>query len=461
MVFSSAIFLFFFLPTVILVNFLLPQKYQNGFLLLASTLFYFFGEPWYSLLLLFSISLNYFFGIIIGALKNEKTKKWGLSIAISIHLLTLIYYKYFEFLLSSFHLKSYTLFELEEIILPIGISFYTFQGISYLVDVYRNPSEVQRNFFSLGLYISFFPQLIAGPIVRYNTIAQQLVSRETTAELFSSGAMKFIRGLAKKLIFANTFAVVADNIMVQENYGNTPTAMAWLGIICYSLQIYYDFSGYSDMAIGLGRIMGFKFEENFNHPYISSSIQEFWRRWHISLSSWFKEYVYIPLGGNRKGVFRTYINLLVIFFLTGIWHGASWNFIVWGLFHGAFIILERIDTISFERIPSFLKRLYALSIILLGWVFFKTETLPDAMEYIHRLVIWNKEGDLTALLYVNNRFLFIFTLGIVFCSPFIKNKIQLMTQNQFLVLAFHAILLFFAIVELSTTSYNPFIYFRF
>jgi alginate O-acetyltransferase complex protein AlgI len=468
MVFSSTIFLFLFLPIIILGNFLLNQKYRNTFLFIGSLFFYFWGEKSLTIIMLSSILINYFSGIGISYLQKQKRSvKPLLTLAIIANLSFLLYYKYFDFFLdniSYFGFKS--AFEDSEIILPIGISFFTFQGISYLIDLYRKDVSCQKNIIHLGLYISFFPQLIAGPIIRYHDIASELKSRIITRNLFTEGLVRFIRGLAKKVIIANSLALIADQTF-DIAPTDLPTTVAWLGIICYTLQIYFDFSGYSDMAIGLGKMLGFNFKENFNYPYISKSIKEFWRRWHISLSTWFKDYLYIPLGGSRKGALLTYRNLLIVFFITGFWHGASYNFIFWGLFHGAFLILEKTKGSLIEKLPNIIKHIYVLLVVIVGWVFFRAETFNDAIVYLQHLFTPTTDGNYIPFIYVNNYFVFVLCLAIIFAAPVRKIISQKFTPEKFEAIqlistyGFHFVLFLFSIMELAQSSYNPFIYYRF
>lgn len=349
MVFSSQIFIFVFLPIALIIYFLianllskfLRQSIKNYILLLLSLLFYCWSGINYITLLLISIFINYICGIIIDNFKNKGTlSKLTLIIGVLFNLLILFYYKYFNFSASIINNIFNSAISLRDIILPLGISFITFQGISYIVDIYRGDAVSNKNPLETALYITFFPKLVSGPIIKYKDFASQLKNRKESLKYFSYGIERIIIGLSKKVIISDILGETVDNIFTLSKSGiDTPTA--WIGIICYTLQIYFDFSGYTDTAIGLGSLFGFKFIENFNYPYISKSITEFWRRWHISLSTWFKEYLYIPLGGNRKGKFRTYLNLFIVFFSTGIWHGASFNFIVWGLWHGLFMIIER------------------------------------------------------------------------------------------------------------------------
>ena len=468
MVFSSTIFLFLFLPIILLGNFLLKQKYRNTFLFIGSILFYFWGEKTLTIIMLSSILINYTSGIGISYLqKKERPVKPLLTLAIIANLSFLFYYKYFDFFIDNIsYLGFKSSFEDSEIILPIGISFFTFQGISYLVDLYRKDVTCQKNIIHLGLYISFFPQLIAGPIIRYHDIASELKSRIITRNLFTEGLVRFIRGLAKKVIIANTLALIADQTF-EIAPTDLPTTVAWLGIICYTLQIYFDFSGYSDMAIGLGKMLGFNFKENFNYPYISRSIKDFWRRWHISLSTWFKDYLFIPLGGSRNGTFLTYRNLLIVFFITGFWHGASYNFIFWGLFHGAFLIFEKTKGSLLNKLPNIIKHIYVLLVVIVGWVFFRVESFNDALVYLQHLFSPTTDGNYIPFIYVNNYFLFVLSLAIVFATPVRKLISQKFNSDKFESIrlvstyGFHFALLLFSIMELAQSSYNPFIYYRF
>lgn len=472
MVFSSTVFLFLFLPLVLAINFLLKQTYRNFFLLLASLVFYAWGEGILVLLMLFSISINYLTGLGIAYYLNQNSivSKWCLGLGVALNLALLLYYKYANFLVEIIQeLGLYVDYDHTNILLPIGISFFTFQGISYLVDVYCKETQVQKNLFHLGLYISFFPQLIAGPIVRYHDIAEEIKERTTNTKLFAAGVIRFIRGLAKKVLIANNAALIADQVFSVSG-SELSTISAWLGILCYTIQIYFDFSGYSDMAIGLGKMLGFNFKENFNYPYISKSIQEFWRRWHISLSTWFRDYLYIPLGGNRNGLGRTYFNLILVFFITGLWHGASWNFIFWGLFHGLFLILERSNVFQTKKWPKLIQHLYVLAVVVVGWVFFRAENLTEGFRYLGSLASISAGDNLTALVYVNPYSITMLLLALVFSIPIREYTNNYIESKQMLFLKsfykkgtylFYLVLLGFSIIELAQSSYNPFIYFRF
>ncbi|MBQ9513060.1 MAG: MBOAT family protein, partial [Lachnospiraceae bacterium] len=379
-------FLWIFLPVVLVINLLLGRipgkkiQLQNIWLLLVSLFFYAWGEPFYVLLLMFSVVMNYCAGLLMERYAHKK----GLILAgdVVLNLALLGYFKYCNFFLNTLdHLLPFINLPRTKIALPIGISFFTFQAMSYVIDLYRGRYRAQKNLFNLALYISFFPQLIAGPIVKYRDIDTQIMGREVTVEKFAFGVRRFIYGLGKKVIIANIMAQSVDKLFAIDASQMT-TKAAWLGALFYTLQIYYDFSGYSDMAIGLGKMFGFDFLENFNYPYIADSIKDFWRRWHISLSSWFKEYLYIPLGGNRKGEARTYINLFIVFAVTGLWHGASWNFVGWGLYHGMFLIIERIGFSKVvEKLGPF-RYAYAFLVAMIGWIFFRVESVGDGLNMV-------------------------------------------------------------------------------
>ncbi len=378
MVFSSLIFLFAYLPAVWLIYFITPRKGKNLTLFLVSLLFYAWGEPIYVLLMLASVTLAYFFGLVIGEYRVEKPRRAKLFTVLSVcvSLSFLLFFKYYNFFAQNLsRLPVVTIPTIAGLALPIGISFYTFQIISYTVDVYRGECAAQKNYINFGAYVTLFPQLIAGPIVRYTDIDEQLISRRETVDDFAAGILRFVVGLAKKVIIGD--ALAAGFVYFQDSGAVEATVLgAWLTVILYSLHLYYDFSGYSDMAIGLGKMFGFRFPENFNYPYISRSITEFWRRWHISLSSWFREYVYIPLGGNRVGTFKRYRNLAIVWLLTGFWHGADWNFVLWGVYFAVILILERAFLLrSLEKAPRIVGHLYSLFLIGVGFLIFSHSDL--------------------------------------------------------------------------------------
>ena len=462
MIFSSTLFLFIFLPLTLLIYYAIPKKYvmaKNIELLIASLIFYAWGEPKNVLLMLLSIAVNYLFGRLLEKYDENKTiRKIVLIISVVFNLGMLFYFKYLGFFTGG----------RISIILPIGISFFTFQIMSYTIDVYLRNVKAQRDPFKLALYISLFPQLIAGPIVRYIDIEKALACRTYDIDKIFKGVTRFSVGLAKKVVISNTVGLLADNIFKLD-----PTLMSsatgWLGAIAYTLQIYFDFSGYSDMAIGLGHMMGFNFIENFNYPYISKSVQEFWRRWHISLSSWFRDYLYIPLGGNRKGKVRTYINLLIVFACTGFWHGAAWNFLVWGLFHGFFLVIERIGFKKvLDKIPSFIGHIYTMLIAILGWVLFRAETMGKAWQYICTMFRFSDWGWSKAVAQLDGYTLVILVLGIV-CSfpivPTLREKLRKYNWGETAVSVIGGVsmitLLLLSIFCLTGSDYNPFIYFRF
>lgn len=467
MLFSSTIFLFYFLPILIGLYFVAPKILKNTLLLIASLLFYAWGEGIYVVLMLASIVLNYLFGIW---LSKPNPKKWVLFIGVSANLSILLVYKYANFLVANFNqLLNYAdlpLLLLKPISLPLGISFFTFQAISYLIDIHRKEIAVERNPIHLGLYIAMFPQLIAGPIVRFKTVLADIKSRVVSAELFLSGVNRFIIGLAKKMLIANPLGAVVD-IIFELPPESVPTHVAWFGIACYALQIFFDFSGYSDMAIGLGRMFGFRFLENFNYPYIARSLQDFWRRWHISLSSWFRDYLYIPMGGNRKSPLRTYLNLSVVFLLCGLWHGASWNFVVWGLFHGSLLILER------QGLENLLRRLwlplqhaYLVFIILVSWVFFRSSDLSAAKDYLTRMFTMEFGAlPFEVIDAMNVQVYLALIVGLILCcqmrsiNTYCRTNFPRISSSIYIPMI--AGLFYLSATQLAVSTHNPFIYFRF
>jgi len=480
MVFSSITFLFFFLPTT-LALYSIAGRNRNLLLLLVSLLFYSWGEGIYLLVMLISIALNFFSGLLIARFREQQRMALVvLAASLGINFSLLAFFKYANFitdnlniLLQAVHLPGMTLTPVH---LPIGISFFTFQATSYVIDVYRKKIEPQQSLVNLSLYISLFPQLIAGPIVRYTDIAGDLAGRKVSRDDLAEGIQRFIFGLSKKVLLANPMAFTADKMFALPAAELSP-GLAWLGAICYTFQIYFDFSGYSDMAIGLGRMFGFRFLENFNYPYISKSIQEFWQRWHISLSSWFRDYLYIPLGGNRCGTLRIYLNLVTVFLLCGLWHGASWTFIGWGIFHGFFLVLERtIIGKGLQLIWAPLRHLLTLIIIIVGWVLFRSDTINDAMTYIS--IMFNPGSGTNwqiVLMYLNPKILFELAMAVLFSLPVFsvieeikhvlmsrdKNSFGVETVIQLFRLLTFALLSYFTVITLSASVYNPFIYFRF
>ena len=464
MVFSSLVFLWLFLPVVLGLYFLAQEKYRNLLLLAASLFFYAWGEPVYLSVMVVSILINYVCGLKI-ATKGEGKNKVALVAGIVINLGLLGVFKYSGFAIENINALLGTQIAIKPLALPIGISFYTFQSISYLVDIYRGVCKPQKNIIKMGLFISFFPQLIAGPILKYYDIAAQIDNREVTKAKFNEGASRFLIGLAKKVVIANIMAKTADEVF-GLNMADMSTQEAWMGIIAYTFQIYFDFSGYSDMAIGLGKMFGFQINENFNHPYIASSIKDFWRRWHISLSSWFKEYLYIPLGGNREGTLKTYRNLMIVFFMTGLWHGASWNFVVWGLWHGLFIVLERMLPIEKFLRWRLVQSAYTMLVVICGWVFFRAETLSGAVTYLHRMFVpchtevqttlWSKEFEIVLVLAVLSCGVMNGLFRRLPVAEGLKGNLVHAIRP-----AFCAVAAYLSILMLANNTYNPFIYFRF
>lgn len=476
MLFTSPVFLYAFLPVLLVAYFLSPRCFKNSILLLASLLFYAWGETFYVGILLASIAVNYIAGLLIAQHRQSFRVRWVIGLAIMANLLLLAAYKYANFIADNMNIILLAFgrdaFDLAPVHLPIGISFFTFQAISYLVDVYRGTNAAQKNPLDLALYIALFPQLIAGPIIRYHDVAAQIRGRQHSLDDVYLGLRRFIFGLAKKLVIANPLGYVADQVFAIPA-GELTAPLAWLGIVTYSLQLYFDFSAYSCMAIGLGRIFGFHFLENFNYPYISRSIQEFWRRWHISLSNWFRDYLYIPLGGNRAGSVRTYWNLLIVFFLCGLWHGASWNFVVWGLFHGVFLIIERA---GFSQILGHLwtplRHIYVLLVVMVAWVFFRADNLPYALDYLQAMAGFGagQNTRYDALFFMTPECLWVLTMSILFAVPvwpalqdwfdrprngMREISAQLSMAMMILVMAGTCVL------YVASSSYNPFIYFRF
>ena len=466
MVFSSAIFVFLFLPLVLLCYFLSPRKLKNYVLLFFSLVFYVFGGPKFLLVLLAVVLIDY-----VGAILIHKTnkKKLFLILTITCNILVLVYFKYTGFFLENVNSIFGLKITIPKIVLPIGISFYTFQAMSYVIDVYRNKVKLQKNFLTLLLYVSLFPQLVAGPIVRYETIEDELNNRKETFNDISEGIKRFILGLAKKVIIANQMGLLADTIF-GLNELSTPVAI--LGGIAYMFQIYFDFSAYSDMAIGLGRIFGFKFLENFNFPYISKSITEFWRRWHISLSTWFRDYIYIPLGGNRKGIKRQIINMLIVWLLTGFWHGAEWNFVLWGLYYFIFLVLEKFVLNKFlDKLPNFLRHVYAIVVIYFGWIIFRCDSMELLKHYFNALFSFNFSAMSfnEILIYLESYYVY-FILAIIFSTPVYYKLVEKISsvKNKKLKLILDIIhylglivIFIITIMFLAYSSYNPFIYFRF
>lgn len=464
MVFSSMVFLCIFLPVVFLLHLLLPGiRAKNGMLLLASLAFYAYGEPVYVILMIASAFVNYLSALLIG--KNPAGKKAVMAVNVILNLGVLVLFKYTGFLAESVNTILGTAIPVPSIRLPIGISFFTFQAMSYVIDVYRGVTGAQKNFGKVLLYISFFPQLIAGPIVKYHDIAQEIENRTQTVDGVTDGIRRFIVGLSKKVLISNTVGLVADTLFAADVSGLNAAA-AWIGAVSYMLQIYFDFSGYSDMAIGLGEMFGFHFKENFNYPYISGSIREFWRRWHMSLSGWFQEYLYIPLGGSRKGKIRTVINKFIVFLCTGIWHGANVTFLFWGLYHGCFLMLEEIVPAIREqggKVKSFFQHVYTLLVVLIGFVFFRADSMHQGAAWIKTMFTGfgsNTAAISLALEQLTPLYLVTAAVGIVACCP-VKILVKKGRAYEAVTAAGSLALLLLCMLSLASGTYNPFIYFRF
>lgn len=469
MVFSSMLYMGLFLPLVLLLYFAVPKRLRgarNGVLLGSSLLFYFVGEPKYLVIMLASILLNYFFALMAGggASKGARRVWLGLSAAFNIGLL--VFFKYTDFILGSLNRFFSLSLPLSGIIMPIGISFFTFQGMSYVIDVYRGDVPPQRNLLHVAAYISLFPQLVAGPIVRYETIAGELSHRRENMDDAAEGLRRFCWGLAKKMLLANPLGELSTAVFALQS-SERSTALAWLGAIAYAFQIFFDFSGYSDMAIGLGRVFGFHFLENFDYPYVSRSITEFWRRWHISLGTWFRDYLYIPLGGNRRGLPRQILNLLIVWGLTGLWHGANWSFLVWGLYYAVLLIIEKLFLKKLlDRAPAIVGHIYSLLFILVGWVIFNSSSLSGAGAYITELFVYhpNVQPHGNSALWYLWQYKAELLLAAVFSLPIAPALSRRFRDRPWLPLVQNSaalVLLVMSVFSIVGTSFNPFIYFRF
>ncbi len=477
MLFPAPIFLFLFLPVTLLLVYLTRQsRFRNGLLVVLSLLFYIFGEADFVLMLMGSVVVNYFLGKWVDKCKNNA----AITVGVAVNLLFLVANKYLGFLtenlnfvLQGLHVHPLNVPHLK---LPVGISFYTFHSISYLMDVYRKENKAQKSFTQLALYITLFPQLVAGPIIRYKDIASQFTSRVLTSSRFKIGIERFIIGLGKKVIIANTLGISTD-LLFSLHPNQLSTASAWFAIICYTLQLYFDFSGYSDMAIGLAKMLGFDFMENFNFPYISRSVREFWRRWHISLSNWFRNYLYIPLGGNRVGKARVYLNLFIVFFLTGLWHGASWNFVIWGLLHGFFMVIERLgfDKIL-ERSGRVVQHFYTLFAVVIAWVFFRIDKLDDALAFLKTLFGIGNNPGYTLSFFTTKENVIVLVLAILLAingvNRLLKGGIKMLYNSvssiEAVKVSFRnvksvalSLIFVYAVLNVVYGTYNPFIYFRF
>lgn len=466
MVFSSTIFLCVYLPLVLLGYYICPKKGRNLFLLIVSLVFYAWGEPKYVFLMIFSILINYVFGRLMDKNRGrQKRMKLMLVLSVVIDIGLLSVFKYTDFVITNINAIFGSSFDLLNIALPIGISFYTFQAMSYTIDVYRDDVRVQKNLIDFGMYITMFPQLIAGPIVRYADVQDQLAERSVTTADFSEGVMRFVVGLGKKVLLANQMGAVWSDIYALG--GDVSALMAWTGAIAYTFQIYFDFSGYSDMAIGLGRMFGFKFPENFRYPYQSVSITDFWRRWHITLSTWFKEYLYIPLGGNRRGLARQALNLLIVWSLTGFWHGAGWNFVMWGLYYFVILFIEKLFLLkALDKLPKFFRHVYALLLIIIGWVIFASDDVSVLLPYLGSMFGANGAiGGMDVYTLLTKAVLLIICCiastelpkKLFLSAAGAMNEKAAFTLKSVLMIA----LLALSMILLIGDSYNPFLYFRF
>lgn len=469
MVFSSTVFLFIFLPVVFVLHWLLPEKYRNGLLLIASLLFYGWGEPYFVLVMLASIVINTLLAIAIEDARSPGRRRALAGLSAFINIALLVVFKYTGFIVENLNSIPGVEIPVPAIRLPIGISFFTFQAMSYVLDVYRERTRAQRSVFKVALYISFFPQLIAGPIVKYHDIAEQIEQRTITTEGVALGIRRFIVGLSKKLLIANVMGEIADRVFALPA-ADVNMPVAWIGALAYCFQIFFDFCGYSDMAIGMGSMFGFTILENFRFPYVSLSVREFWRRWHISLSTWFREYLYIPLGGNRKGRARECLNKCIVFLCTGLWHGASWTFVLWGLFHGFFLILETLHVIRAGKRMKALSWLYTMLVVAVGFVLFRADTLGQAVSMIGAMFTGFRMNarHLSLIGEMLSPTVLITTAAAVLASipivPALERRLTAPRAAVWLRSTGYAatiVLFFLCVLSLSSATYNPFIYFRF
>ena len=466
MVFSSIVFLYIFLPIMLLLYFIVPSKFKNAIMILASLEFFAWGEIRYIFIMLVLAVMDFVCGKQITKYQNNKKKKiLFLMINVVVNLGILFFFKYADFIITNINNLTGLSIPLLNIPLPIGVSFNTFQSLSYIIDVYRGTVKCEKSFYNYLTYTTLFPQIIAGPIVRYETVDEELETKNISMDNFSAGMKRFIIGLGKKVLIANSVGALWNTIET-GNYSELSMLFAWIGIIAFALQIYFDFSGYSDMAIGLAQIFGMKFDENFNYPYISKSITEFWRRWHITLSSWFRDYIYIPLGGNRRGLAIQIRNILIVWFLTGAWHGASWNFILWGVYFGVILILEKLFLLKvLEKLPNIIRHIYAIVIILVSWAIFAFEDLAKVGEYIKAMFINSNLWDNEALYYLQNYWVLIL-IGAICSIPLwkkLKEKIDSKNSKglEFITSLGYVAILILSTASLVTNSFNPFLYFRF
>ncbi len=470
MVFSSIFFIFTFLPITLICYYLSPIFLRNSIFLISSLIFYAWGEPVYIFLMIFSIFINYLLGICLNYLnikQHYKTRLFIFISAIILNISLLVFFKYYDFFVTNINLIFKLSIPYKHLALPIGVSFYTFQILSYIIDVYKENVDVQENLISFALYVTMFPQLVAGPIVRYSDIDAQLSNRSYSLSKFGEGVARFIQGLGKKVLLANNIGLLWDTV-IASNISQASVLTIWLGILAFTFQIYFDFSGYSDMAIGLGKMFGFDFIENFRHPYDSNSITDFWRRWHISLGTWFREYIYIPLGGNRCSIIKQIRNIFIVWMLTGLWHGASWNFVIWGLYYGIILFIEKLFLKNFiDNLPKLFSRLYCMLIVIIGWVFFAIDDIALAQNYLFSMFgkgnnpLWDSAG-----IYYLTSYAVFFIIMIMLSSQnisklFVKPDVKSGTLKKQFGIVLHLAILVLSTAYLITETYNPFLYFRF
>ena len=468
MVFSSVVFLYIFFPIMLLIYFAVPKKFKNAVMILASLVFFAWGEIRYIFIMLILAVMDFICGKGIDKNEGNKSKqRLYLFIDVGVNLLILFFFKYADFIISNINAVLHTEIPLWNIPLPIGVSFNTFQSLSYIIDVYRGTVKCEKSFYNYLTYTTLFPQIIAGPIVRYETVDEELETKKISMDNFSKGMRRFIIGLGKKVLIANNVGALW-NMIETSGYSEMSMLLSWVGIIAFALQIYFDFSGYSDMAIGLANIFGMDFDENFNYPYISKSITEFWRRWHMTLGSWFRDYIYIPLGGNRKGFPKQIRNILIVWFLTGAWHGASWNFMLWGLFFGIILIIEKVVLLKIlEKLPKWTNHIYSMLLILVSWVIFAFEDLTKVKDYILTMFHLNDTSIVNAegLYYLKNYFIIII-IGIILATPIVSKLFKKLEEKQtnirsILITGVYIGILLLSTASLVSDSYNPFLYFRF
>lgn len=468
LVFSSLIFIYMFLPVTLILYFIAPKKIKNFIILVMSLIFYGWGEPVYILLMLASLIIDYLGALLIEKTRHQKEKSRFIFVTILvINVSVLFFFKYYGFLIDNINGIFHTSLKIKSLPLPLGISFYTFQLISYIADVYMDKAKPQKNIINFATYIAMFPQITSGPIVQYNYIASQISERVINISNVGVGLERFILGLGKKMILANNIGLIWTQIKA-TSIGEISVLSAWIGIIAFTLQIYFDFSGYSDMAIGVANMLGFEFKENFNYPYISKSITEFWRRWHISLSSWFRDYIYIPLGGNRRGMLIQFRNIFIVWFTTGLWHGASWNFIIWGVYFGVLISIEKLFLLKvLDKLPGFIQNIYTMILVVIGWVFFDTSKLGEAVSYIKTMFGFAGRPLIDNYArYIMQTNVIILILAIICATPLIKNIIRILKEKGKFPGALIVVVLCIGILTISTAylvseSYTPFLYFKF